>query len=145
MNTLFPLKGFGRTEIYLRGNIDISKDDTWDFNYVMSGIIYINNVFDNIETIFETNIRSYGSPFPDRYHPELDTSQLLIGDHISKYRLLIICLDWADTKDRLGVCCATSTLGRYQIAPKQVHLGYVLRIFGYLKHYIKQLVIFDSY
>ena len=79
---------------------------------------YTKNVCDKIETIFETNIINYGSTLIGGYHTELETSQLFFGGDISKYRMLIGCLNWSVTLCSFDVHYADSTIGRYQIAPK---------------------------
>ena len=84
LNTLFPLKGAGSTEFYIRGNIEVCKDDTVNFYHIKRTRTYIKNVYYKVETIFETNIRKYGPTLLDRYHTEIYIPQLLIGDDISK-------------------------------------------------------------
>ena len=89
LNLFFPLKGVGHPEFYLGGDVEVSKDNNGHFHYVQSAKTYIKNVCDKIDTLYETTLRNYGSPLPDGYHPEIDTSPLLVGDEVSKYRMLI--------------------------------------------------------
>ena len=58
--------------------------------------------------------------------------------------MLIGSLNWAVTLGRFDVHYAVSTMGRYQIAPREGHLEDALRIFGYLKHHIKRRISFDA-
>ena len=80
----------------------------------------------------------------DGYHNDLDTSQLIVGDEISKYRMIIGFLNWDATLGRFEAYYVAYTMLRYHISPKQGHLDPVIGIFGYLKHYIKKNIIFDS-
>ena len=63
----------------------------------------------------------------------LMTHQLLVGDEVSKYRMLIGSMNWAVTLGRFDVYYAAATMARYSIAPREGHLKTVLRVFGYLK------------
>ena len=74
------------------------------------------------------------------YHPELDKSDLLVGDEISKYRMLVGSANWTVTLGRFDVHYGVSTLGRYSFAPREGHLKAMLRLFGYLKHHMKRQI-----
>ena len=144
LNLFFPLKGVGHPEFYLGDDVEVSKDNNGHFHYVQSAKIYIKNVCDKIETLYETTLRNYGSPLPDGYHPEIDTSPLLVGDEVSKYRMLIGSLHWVITLGRFDVHYAASTMLRYQPAPREGHLEKVLQIFGYLKQHRKHKIVFND-
>ena len=88
INTLFPLKGVGHPEFYLGGDVVVTKR-FGKMHYETSATTYIKNVCDKIEKLFETTLRNHGSPMVDGYHTEVDTSPLLVGDEISKYRMLV--------------------------------------------------------
>jgi hypothetical protein len=76
-------------------------------------------------------------------HPEADESDLLYGDDIALYRMLIGCGQWAVVLGRFDVQYAVNTMARYMVAPRTGHLKRMLRIFGYLKHYGKAYIGFD--
>jgi len=71
------------------------------------------------------------------YHPELDTSDLVSDEGISKYRMLIGSLNWAVTLGRFDAMFAAVTMARYSIAPREGHVRTMLRVFGYLKGHQK--------
>ena len=56
-----------RSELYPGGDIEVYKEYTGNFHCVMSARIYINNLCDNIMTIFETHLGKYFSHFVDGY------------------------------------------------------------------------------
>ena len=58
--------------------------------------------------------------------------------------MLIGSANWAITLGRFDVHYATSTLGRYNCAPREGHLKAMLRMFGYLKHHMKQQIFCDT-
>ena len=88
LNTPFPLK-VGKPEFYLGGDVEVVKDNFGDFHYVTSAKTYIKNVCDKIEKLLETCLRNYGSPMNEGYHPDLDISQLPVGEEVSIYQMLI--------------------------------------------------------
>ena len=57
--------------------------------HAFSARTYIKNVCDKTEKMFETTLKNYGSPLEGEYHPELDKSDLLVGDEISKFCMLV--------------------------------------------------------
>ncbi len=77
-----------------------------------SAKIYIKNVTERIEKIFETCLRSWYSPMVKKYCPGLDTNRFLESSEVSKYQILIGSLNWIVTLSRFDVQHATSTLER---------------------------------
>jgi hypothetical protein len=78
------------------------------------------------------------------YHPEIDTSDLLVGDDISRYRMLIGSGNWAVTLGRFDIHFSISTMGRYSAAPREGHMQAMLRLFGYLKHHMTRKLVIDT-
>ena len=72
------------------------------------------------------------SPIEKGDHPELDTSELLEPDDVSKYQSLIGSLQWAITIGRFDIATAVMTLSSFRAAPRKGHMERVKRIFGYL-------------
>ncbi len=105
---------------------------------------YIKNISERTEKLFETCLKSWDSPIIADYHPELDTNPLLEGSEVAKYQMLIECLNWIFTLGRFDVQYATSTLARYSSCPKEGHLKAALRVFGYLKAYVKARIDVDT-
>ena len=103
-----------------------------------------NFIIDNIKNIFETTVKNCGLPLERVYHIELDTYDLLIGDEVTMYRMIIGCANWRVTLGRFDVDFYVSTMDRYNAAPSKVHRGTMLRIFGYFKHHMKLQIICDN-
>ena len=88
LETLYPLKGVGKPEFYLGGDVNMTKTAR-GISHTFSARTYIKNVCDKIEKMFETTLKNYGSPLEGGYHPELDKSSLLVGDEINKFCMLV--------------------------------------------------------
>ena len=84
LETLYPLKGVGKPEFYLGGDVNMTKMAN-GISHAFSARTYIKNVCDKIEKMFETTLKNYGSPLEGGYHPELDKSSLLVGDEINNF------------------------------------------------------------
>ena len=76
--------------------------------------------------------------------PELDDTPLLGNEDIGKYCMLIGSLQWAKTSCRFDISYATNTLSRYTAAPREGHLAAACKVVGYLKHYSKGRIMFDT-
>ena len=144
LEALFPLKGVGKPEFYLGGDVGL-RDTEHGTVHTFSAKTYIKNVFEKIECLFETTLKNYGSPLEGGYHPELDTTDLLMGDEVNKCRMLVGCANWAVTLGRFDIHFATSTMGRCNAAPREGHLKTMLRVFGYLKHNSKRKLVANCY
>jgi len=140
---LYPLKGVGKPEYYLGGDVEEVEVDgkkAW----ALSAKTCLKNVCDKIERLYEVKLRNYGSPLEAGYHPEIDETPLLSPNEVTKYRMLIGCAQWAVTLGRYDVMFAVSTMARYSAAPREGHLKTMLRAFGYLKHYCRGRIVFDT-
>ena len=78
------------------------------------------------------------------YLTEVDTSDLLLWDEVSRYRMIIGCSNRAVTLGRFDVHFSVSTIGRYNYTPRKGDIGAMLRIFGYLKHNTKLRIVYDT-
>ncbi len=85
----YQLKGVGVPEYYFGGDMELGKDG----NMSWSAKAYIKNVSNRIAKLFETCLRSRDSPMVEDYHSELDTSPFLEGSEVSKYQMVIGCLN----------------------------------------------------
>jgi len=72
------------------------------------------------------------SPIEKNDHPELDTSELLGLDDITKYQLLIGALQWAVSIGRFDIMTSVMTLSSFHAAPCCGHMECVKCIYGYL-------------
>jgi len=136
----YELKGVGVPEYYSGADIDRDPDTGC---WTMSAQTYIKGVVGRIEKLLDTTLRNYGSPMTSGDHPEIDDTDLLYGNDISIYQMLIGCAQWAVTLGRFDVQFATNTLARCAAMPRQGHLDRCLRLFGYLKHNAKARLLFD--
>ena len=132
----YQLKGVGEPSYYLGGDmkkVKVKNMHLWS----MCAKTYIVRVCEKIEKLMEWTLRSYMSPENPDYHPELDESDFLSAESISKYRMMVGSLNWAVTLGRFDVCHATHNLARYANVPREGHMEAMKRVFGYLKNYLK--------
>lgn len=91
----------------------------------------------------EWTLRHYQSPEDPDYHPEIDESEFLDDDGVSKFRMMVGSLNWLVVLGRYDLCHATSTMARYANAPREGHMNAMKRIFGYVKNYVKVDIKYD--
>jgi len=89
------------------------------------------NVCDRISKLLEVVLKNHASPMNEGDDTETD---LLFGNDISLYQMLIGCAQWAVTLGRFHVQYATNTLAQYASVPRKGHFDRCLRLFGYLQH-----------
>ena len=136
----YGLKGVGSPQFYSGADIfHNEKTKMWE----LSSKTYIRETVQRIEKLLDVNLKNYGSPMEVGDHPELDDTDLLYGEEISLYQMLIGCAQWAVTLGRYDIQYATNTLARYAAQPRRGHYDRALRLFGYLKHYDKARILFD--
>jgi hypothetical protein len=57
--------------------------------------MYVKNVCEKIEKILVIKLKNYSAPqLESGDHPEMDESDLLIGEEISKYHMLVRSGQW---------------------------------------------------
>ncbi len=78
------------------------------------------------------------------YHQELDDMPFLEGSVISKYQMLIGCLNCTITLGQFGVHIATFTVARYSQFPRIGWCKAALRVFDYLKVFSKIRIEVDT-
>ena len=125
----YNLKGVGTPEYYLGGNVDIASHGTMTW----SAKTYIRNARERIKKLFDTTLRSYGSPLLENYHPEKDESALLSEDMARLYQMLVGSANWIVTLGRFNILYAVTTMARFNQVPRQGHLNAMLRVFRYLE------------
>ena len=141
----YILKGVGVPEFYLGADVGKVKGPfnlkgettTW------SAKTYLKNVCDKIEKLMGP-LRSYSHPMDPNYRPEIDDSPLLSEDEVAKYRMLIGTGQWVISLGRFDVMYAVVSMARYSSAPREGHTKAMLRVFGYLKAYMKGKIVFDT-
>ena len=129
----YPLKGVGKPEYYLGGDIKTFKKADGTIGVATSAKTYIKRVCDKIETLMDWKLRNYGLPMEAEFHPELDVSKLLNSDKTSQYRMMIGSLNWMVTLGQFDVHYATQTMAQYGMAPRKGHIEALKRVFGYMK------------
>ena len=139
----YQLKGVGEPSYYLGGDVRKIKVDGVHM-WSTDAKTYINRVCEKIEKLMEWTLRSYMSPENPDYHPELDETDFLPNDGISKYRMMIGSLNWVVTLGRFDLCHATHAMARYANAPREGHMNAMRRIFGYLRNYAKLAITYDA-
>ena len=145
IRVLFNLKGEGFPEYYLGGNIDRVKVDYTDSGetFQVSAKTFIVGFAKRIEDLMGV-FRHYTSPMDPTYKPEIDETPLLVGDDIGRYRMLVGSLQWVVTLCRYDIAYATNTLARYTSIPREGHLKAAHRVVGYLKHFSKGRIMYDT-
>ena len=133
----FDLKGVGKPEYYLGGDIYRSEDPNASIKSIISAKTYLKNICDKIERVFSSTLRNYSTLLEAGCHPELDDSKLLDDEDTTKYRMLTGSLNWAVTIRRVDVMFAATTMARYNHAPRIGYMKVMLRVFGYLKYHMK--------
>ena len=75
----YNLKGIGKPEYYLGGDIQSPLDEHWTslgINTAISAQTYIKNSVDRFEKLFDKNLPKAQTPMAEKDHPELDDSPL---------------------------------------------------------------------
>ena len=133
----YSLKGVGYPEYYLGGNTEVLGEEwTKDaLTIALSSETYVKNVIPKFVTLLKKdNLKSYGTSMSSTYHPEIDESNLIKdNDKISLYRSTIGSLNWLIVLGRFDILYATSTLSRYNMAPREEHFDALIQILGYLQ------------
>jgi hypothetical protein len=78
------------------------------------------------------------------YYPEVDNTPLCTDEDSDKYRSIIGCCIWIIVLGRFGIAYATSSMSRFNMAPREGHLKAVKRILTYLKIFSNGRVIIDT-
>ena len=79
-----------RYRVYLGSDVvndEIDSEGTHDFE----AHTFIKNTSGNIDNIFNTMIKNYGSPHKGIYHTEVETYVMIVGDEVSRCRIIFCC------------------------------------------------------
>ena len=104
---------------------------------------YISNAIEKLETTIGKVFPTYNSPMSEIYHPETEASPFLNPIDHSKFRSLIGCANWIIILGRFDIAYAVNTLSRFSQAPREGHLTAMIRVFGYLKKWMKGAILID--
>ena len=75
--------------------------------------------------------KNYKTPVDKNDHPELDTSEILVGDMAAKYLTMVGQLQWLVTLGRFDIHAQVATMSRFRAAPRQGHTDRLKRIYSY--------------
>ena len=130
----YEFKGVGSPNYYLGGDIKITYKGDSITELELSARTYIGRICEKIESLMGWTLKNYNNPMDPSYHAEVDNSDFLEGDDISKYRMMVGSLNWLVTLGRYDIHFAVTTLARHMMIPRQGHMHAMRRLFGYLKN-----------
>ena len=99
----YNFKGVGSPEYYLGGDINVYYVGDSIEKLYLSSKTYITRICDKIETLMEWKLKGFMNPLDPNYHAEIDDSDFLVGDDISKYRMMVGSLNWLVTLGRYNL------------------------------------------
>ena len=112
-------------------------------SYVQNAVKIVENLLkeDGLELRSPAKTKN---PFPTNYRPEIDVTEELGPDLLSRYLQLIGMLRWAVELGRLDIYLEVSLLSQYQASPRAGHLDALYHIFAYLRgHPIMGRIAYD--
>ena len=108
----------------------------------------MKNAIKNIKRILEKEgmkLRSKANrSMPSRYRPEVDVSDKLSPELVTRYQGLIGVLHWACELGRVDIIFEVSVLSLHNSMPREGHLEAVYHIFAYLKKHENSTLVFDD-
>ena len=100
---------------------------------------YIDRLLESYQSMFKQDPpRNMTTPLDKNDHPELDDTELLNGEYIQHYLIMIGQLQWIVTLGRFDIHAQVTTMSRFRSAPRKGHLERLQRIYGYIlktKHF----------
>jgi hypothetical protein len=125
----FKLKGTGPISYQLGAEFYRDKDGV----LVISPRNYVERMISNFERMFNQKPKQASSPIEKGDHPEIDTTDELDVEGISKYQSLMGSTNWVVQLGRFDVATANMTMSGFRANPRHGHLTRVFRIYGYLR------------
>jgi hypothetical protein len=123
------LKGTGPMTFHL--GCDFYRDDSGTLCFGPKK--YIEKMEDAYQRLFGSKPKhTVTSPLEKNDHPELDETELLDNDGISRFQSLIGQLQWAVSLGRFDVATAVMTMSSYRVQPREGHMERAKRMIGYL-------------
>ena len=133
-------------EIYLGARLE-RKELHGQNMWTMTSVDYLKAAIKNLEERLEKKGKKLSTktdvPMTQDYRPELDESQELDTEGITKYQELIGILRWAVGIGRVDILTELSILSPYQTAPREGHLERLINIFAFIKKKPKLTLYFD--
>ena len=146
LKSKYTMKGVGAPEYYLGGNVEL-MDEHWTAEGVglaLSATTYVKTIVEKFEKLFDCHFKSVKTPMEENYHPEVDDSPLASEKDAAIFRSVIGSCNWMIILGRYDISYATSSLSRFNAAPREGHIKAVQRILCYLKTFSKGKLLFDT-
>ena len=147
---LYRLKegSVGEPKTYLGANVLRYQLPDGKECWAMSGRDYVKNAIKTVETMLDKEgmkLRSKADrPMAAGYRPEVDVSDELTPDRVTRYQGLIGILRWACELGRIDIMIEVSMLSSHNAMPREGHLDAIYYIFAYLKKHENSTMVFDS-
>ena len=124
----YKLKGVGPVDYHL--GCDFGRDP--DGMLWFGPRRYVKKMVESYEQLFGERPKQYNSPLERNDHPELDDSELLSPEDITKYQSMVGAAQWLVSLGRFDIACAVMTMSRFRVAPRKGHLERMKRVYGYV-------------
>jgi hypothetical protein len=108
-------KGVGPISFHLGCDFQRDEDGTLSFGPKK----YIEKMLDNYERVFGEKPREYSSPLEKNDHPELDSTDFLVGEEISLYQSMIGASQWAISLGRFDIQTAVMSCRNFALHPEK--------------------------
>ena len=119
------VKGIGKLNYHLGADYIEDPDGT----FVSQPRKYIDKLDDTYKRLLMMiHQKGYKTPLDKNDHPELDTSEILEGDMVSKYLTMVGQLQWLGTLGRFDLHTQVATMSRFRAAPRQGHMDRLKRL-----------------
>jgi hypothetical protein len=147
---LYKLKegSVGEPKTYLGANVMKYQLPDGRECWAMSGREYVKNAIKTVETMLDKEgmkLRTKADrPMAAGYRPEVDVSDELTPDKVTRYQGLIGVLQWACELGRIDIMIEVSMLSSHNAMPREGHLDAVYYIFAYLKKHENSTMVFDD-
>jgi hypothetical protein len=105
-------------------------------------IASVENVFGKLDTLFKRS--RLDTPALTDFHPELDDTPFLDEDSVTLYQSYIGMLHWAVELGRIDITHFASTMAKFAALPREGHLSYVVKCFGYIQKHLKSRILIDT-
>ena len=96
----------------------------------LSSKTYIKHICEKIETLMGWKLKGFMNPMDPNYHAEINDSDSLKGEDISKYRMMVGSLNWLVTLGRYDLHYTVCTLARHMMMPREGHIHAMHCVFG---------------
>eukprot|EP00957_Ditylum_brightwellii_P107063 8169001-Ditylum_brightwellii.AAC.1 len=118
-NGPYDFKGVGSPEYYLGGDVKIAYLGDSIEELSLSAKTYLTCICNKVELLMGWELKGFNNPMDPHYHVEIDESDFVVGEDISKYRVMVGSLNWLITSGRYNTHFTTTTLARHMMMPRQ--------------------------